>query len=104
MKVKICPPAREHLISVWHDTRRYRPRADEYIAQLLSGLENTDQAPPLEYLCADLAENVAFVRYEGHIIFLRALKEDELGIVAVLRASACESMLTCGHARCQKSS
>lgn len=104
MPVKISPSAREHLIQIWLDARSFNKDADAYINGLLHAVEAACVSAHYTHLCADIAGNVLFLRYWDHIIFLRALEEETIGVVAVLHRSACAGIdFPCAHARCRTS-
>lgn len=101
MEYKISPSAREHLIRIRQDSGLSPEAADAYLAKILEVLQGSDDMLPTKHVCGDLAESIRLVRIHDHVIFLRPLDSEVLGIVAVLHASACTSMnLECRHARC----
>lgn len=103
MKFRFSPAAREHLIRIWQQAGSSPATADSYIADLIEVLQTAGGALPFEPLCADIAEGLLFVRVRNHVIFLRALSPEEMGVVAVLSAGTCASHhLECGHSRCHR--
>lgn len=104
MQIRICPSAREHLIRAWMDASQFHHDADAYILDLLSAVKGSVGSTAWSPVCSDFAEDLLFVRCRNHLVFLRVLGREEIGVVAVLNVHACAGHnFNCAHAQCQRS-